>query len=120
MCGAGILRELAEIAQRVAPSMESKMYGIHKENKISSVCGAGILHELVEIALRVGPSMESKMYGIRKENYGFHVCAVLGFCVNSLKLHREWAPVWRAKCMELIRKIMVFKCVRCWDFARTL
>ena len=73
MCGAGILRELVEIAQRVGPSMESKMYGIHKENNGFQVCacGAGILRELTEIAQRVGPSMESQMYGIHKENNGF-------------------------------------------------
>ena len=80
--------------------------------------GAGILRELAEIAQRVGTSMEGKMYGILKENKGFYVCAVLGFCVNSLKLHREWALVWRANCMEFIKKIKDFRCVR-WDFART-
>ena len=73
--------------------------------------GAGILRELAEIAQRVGPSMESRMYGIQMEIKGFRVCAVLGFCANSLKLHRELAPVWRAKCMEFIRKMMDFMCV---------
>ncbi len=38
MCGAGILRELAEIAQRAGPSMESKMYGIRKDNEGFQVC----------------------------------------------------------------------------------
>ena len=38
MCGAVILRELAEIRQRVGPCMESKMYGIHIENEGFQVC----------------------------------------------------------------------------------
>ena len=84
------------------------------------MCGAGILSELAEIAQRVDPSMESNMYGIHTENTGFQVCAVHGICANSMKLHKEWAPVLRAKCMESLRKINDFKCVRCWDFARTL
>ena len=54
MCGAGSLRELAEITQRVGPSMESNIYGVHKENKkkVLVVGGAGILREVDEIAFK--------------------------------------------------------------------
>ncbi len=38
MCGAGILCELAEIAQRVGPSMGSKMAEIHKEDNGFLMC----------------------------------------------------------------------------------
>ena len=29
------------------------------------------------------------------------------------KMHREWAPVWDAKCFELVRKIVDFRCQWC-------
>jgi len=35
---------------------------------------------------------------------------------DSLKSHKEWTSVWRAKCNEFTKKMKEFTCVWRWDF----
>ena len=66
-------RIFAETALKASLNMESKMYGLHKENQWFLVSSGARDNAHLQIGLEVGLNMESKMYGFRKENLWFLV-----------------------------------------------
>ena len=63
------------------------------------------------MTFKVDLSMESKMYGFLQENDRFHMSLGVTDLAAPQKLHLKLTSVWRAKCMDFLKKMIGFMCL---------
>ena len=78
---------------------------------VSDVFGCEGQRGLAEIGLKVDLSMESKMYRFHMENKWFLVSLGAMDRALSQKEDPKLASVWKAKCMNVMKKIIGFWCL---------